>query len=105
MVTDMLARTDIIVLLCSVAAVTYLTRSSGYLVLSRFSRIPPRLEAALEAVPAAVITALVVPPAVSGGPAELLAIFVAGVASLRFAALPVIAAGLAVLIAARAIGL
>ena len=43
--------------------VTYATRFSGYFILSRFRRIHPRVEAALEAVPAAVLVTIVLPPA------------------------------------------
>ena len=102
---DLMMRLDILLLLSAVAFITYLTRTGGHLLLSGFSRIPPRLEAALEAVPAAVITAIVIPPALTGGPAELVAIIVAGLATLRFSALPVLLIGLATLIALRGIGL
>jgi hypothetical protein len=50
------ARPDIILLICAAAFVTYLTRIGGHLLLSRFKHINPRVESALEAVPAAVIT-------------------------------------------------
>ena len=56
------------------AVATYLTRIGGHLVLSRFERVHPRVEAGLNAVPAAVLTTLVAPAAVSAGPAELLAL-------------------------------
>ena len=39
------------------AVLTYLTRIGGHLVLSRFNRVHPRVEAGLEAVPAAVLMA------------------------------------------------
>jgi len=52
------------------AIVTYGTRIGGHLVLSRFKRIPPRIDAALNAVPAAVLTTLVAPAAVSNGSAR-----------------------------------
>ena len=42
------------------ALATYLTRVGGHLVLSRFQKLDPRVEAALDAVPAAVMTASVV---------------------------------------------
>ena len=45
------------------AVVTYLTRVGGHLVLSRFEHIHPRVEAGLNAVPAAVLTTLVAPAA------------------------------------------
>ena len=104
MLSDLL-RVDVIILLAIVAAVTYMTRTGGYVVLSRFRNIPPRVEAALEAVPAAVITAIVVPPALSAGTPEILAIGVATAAALRLSAFPVLLLGLATLVAARALGL
>ncbi|MFC6490456.1 AzlD family protein [Nitratireductor sp. GCM10026969] len=64
------------------AVLTYLTRAGGHLVLSRFPRIHPRVEAGLNAVPAAVLTTLVAPAAMEGGPAELTALGVGLVISL-----------------------
>jgi uncharacterized membrane protein len=49
------------------AIVTYAARAGGHLVLSRFRRIPPRVDAALNAVPAAVLATLVAPAAVTSG--------------------------------------
>lgn len=92
-------------LILALAGVTYLTRAGGYLVLSRFKRIHPRVEAALQAVPAAVITTLVAPPALTAGPAEMVAVLTAGVASFKLKPLPVVGLGLVVLVAARAAGL
>jgi uncharacterized membrane protein len=83
------------------AVATYLTRIGGYLVLSRFERIHPRVEAGLNAVPAAVLTTLVAPAAVSAGPAELLALVVAGIVSLRAGLLAIFLIGAVVLISAR----
>ena len=40
------------------AAATFLTRIAGYVLVKRLKSMPPRLEAALNAVPAAVLTAL-----------------------------------------------
>ena len=94
-----------ILLILALAVVTYMTRSGGYAVLSRFKTVHPRVEAALQAVPAAVITTLVVPPALTAGPAEMLAVIAAGVASLRLKPLLVLMLGLAVLVSARAAGL
>ena len=65
------------------AVATYLTRIGGHLVLSRFERVHPRVEAGLNAVPAAVLSTLVAPAAVSAGPAELVALVVGGIAALR----------------------
>ncbi|NGN40981.1 AzlD family protein [Mesorhizobium sp. CGMCC 1.15528] len=83
------------------AAMTYLTRIGGHLVLSRFERVHPRIEAGLDAVPAAVLTTLVAPAAISAGPAELAALLVAGIVSLRSGLMPMFLAGAAVLIALR----
>ena len=83
------------------ALVTYLTRIGGHLVLSRFQRIHPRVEAALDAVPAAVLTTLVAPAATTGGPAEWVALAVAGVVALRGSLITMFVAGAAVLILLR----
>ena len=83
------------------AVMTYLTRVGGHLVLSRFERIHPRVEAGLNAVPAAVLTTLVAPAAVSAGPAEAIALVAAGIVSLRFGMMPMFLTGAAVLIALR----
>lgn len=80
---------------------TYLTRVGGHLVLSRFERIHPRIEAGLNAVPAAVLTTLVAPAAVDGGPAEWTALVVAGLVSLRAGLMTMFLVGAAVLIAMR----
>lgn len=92
---------DITWLVVLLALVTYLTRIGGHLVLSRFKKLDPRVEAGLEAVPVAVMTPLIVPPALSHGPAEVIAILVVGFASLRLGAIPTVALGLAVLVAGR----
>ncbi|MCB1385066.1 MAG: AzlD domain-containing protein [Nitratireductor sp.] len=91
--------------LALLGVVTYLTRIGGYLVLSRFRRIPAPVKSGLEAVPMAVITTLVVPPALSSGVAEFCAVAAAGIASLRLPPVAVILLGLAVLVALRQMGL
>lgn len=83
------------------ALLTYLSRVGGHLVLSRFERVHPRVEAGLNAVPAAVLTTLVAPAAMGGGPAEWLALVVAGIVSLRAGLLQMLVVGAIVLIAAR----
>lgn len=64
------------------AVMTFLTRIGGHLVLSRFERVHPRVEAGLNAVPAAVLTTLVAPAAMEGSPAEIAALSVAAAVSL-----------------------
>jgi len=83
------------------AVLTYLTRIGGHLVLSRFERVHPRVEAGLNAVPAAVLSTLVAPAAVAGGPAELLALVAGGLAALRGGTLLVLIVGGSTLVIAR----
>lgn len=92
---------DVLWIILAGAAVTYLSRVGGHLVLSRFERVPPRVEAALDAVPAAVLTTLVAPALVSAGAAELAALAVAGLVALRGGMLTMFLAGAAVLILLR----
>ena len=88
-------------IILAAAAATYLTRVGGHLVLSRFERVHPRVEAGLEAVPAAVLTTLVAPAAAAGGPAELAALLVAGLVALRGGMIATFLSGAAVLIVLR----
>lgn len=81
--------------------VTYLTRIGGHLLMSRFQRIHPRVEAGLDAVPAAVLTTLVAPAAAGGGPIEWTALAVAGIVSLRGGLVAIFAAGAVTLIVLR----
>jgi uncharacterized membrane protein len=92
--------TTLWIILCG-AVVTYLTRVGGHLVLSRFERIHPRVEAGLNAVPAAVLTTLVAPAAASAGPAELAALAVAGIVMLRGGMTAMFLVGGVVLVALR----
>lgn len=92
--------TTIWIILAS-ALVTYLTRIGGHLVLTRFKHIPPRLEAALNAVPAAVLTAIVAPYAVFFGAAEAIALAAAVLLALRLPALAVLAIGWALVLVLR----
>jgi uncharacterized membrane protein len=77
---------------------TYLTRIGGHLVISRLERIPPR---GVAAVPAAVLTTLVAPAVLTAGPAEWLALIIAGLVALRGGLLSMFIAGAAVLLLAR----
>lgn len=89
--------TNILIILAG-AVMTYLTRAGGHLVLSRFERVHPRVEAALNAVPAAVLTTLVAPAAWNASPVELVALVVAAaVALFTSGAMPMFIAGAAVL--------
>ncbi|MDP3895276.1 MAG: AzlD family protein [Mesorhizobium sp.] len=83
------------------AAMTYLTRVGGHLVLSQFQRIHPRVQAGLDAVPAAVLTTLFAPALFNAGWPELAAMIVAGLVALRGGLMAMFTTGAAVLIAGR----
>ncbi len=93
-----------VLLILSLAAATYCTRIAGHLIMSRFERLNPRVEAALEAVPAAVITALVAPAVFAAGIPDAIAAGVTILAALRFPMIPtlVIAAVTAAILRAAA---
>lgn len=97
-----MTETFLIVTLAS-AVLTYGTRVGGYLVLSRFERIPARLEAALDAVPAAVMTTLVAPAVFSGTWREALVLCVAALVGLRCGMLVTVAVAITVAITLRSI--
>lgn len=80
---------DITIIILFGAALTYFTRFAGHLILSRFRTLPPRVDAALNAVPAAVLTTLVAPAASQGSPAELASLALMAALGLR---LPMLAA-------------
>lgn len=88
-------------IILAAALATYLTRVGGHLVLSRFETVHPRVEAALNAVPAAVLTTLVAPAMLTAGPAEWAALAVGGVVALRGGLLSMFLAGTATLIVLR----
>lgn len=85
--------------------VTYATRSGGYLVLSRFKNLHPRVEAALEAVPGAVLVTLILPAVLENGPLEIVAMGVALIASFRLSAIWVLGLGMVIVIVGRGLGL
>ncbi len=85
------------------ALATYLTRIGGHLVLSRFPVIHPRVEAALNAVPPAVLTTIVAPSLVYAGPAETATLVIAAIAALYLPPLGMFAVGWAAILALRAI--
>lgn len=68
--------------------VTYATRIAGYALLTRFP-VKGRIKAGLEAVPIAILTAIIAPAALAAGPADALAALITVLLALR---LPVIVA-------------
>ena len=83
------------------ALCTYITRFGGHLILSRFERVHYRVEAALNAVPAAVLTAIVAAPASDHGWRELLVLVFCVLLSLRVSMMTMFFAGAALLVALR----
>lgn len=92
------------ILILALAAATYGTRIGGDLVLSRFKSIHPRVEAALDAVPIAVMTAIVVPMALATGIAETCAVAVTIASSFRLPTNVSILAGVVTVALLRAAG-
>lgn len=92
---------DLMLLILACAAATYVTRFGGHLILSSFGTIHHRVSAALDAVPTAVIAALVAPSLITDGPAEVMAIVCAGLVALRAPLMFSVALGLIALIALR----
>jgi uncharacterized membrane protein len=83
------------------ALVTYATRIGGWLAVRRV--VPSgRARAALEAVPGAVLAAVIAPMAIVTGPAETLAAVITVVCSLKLPRLICVAIGVAAVVALRA---
>jgi uncharacterized membrane protein len=99
----MAIRPEVLVAILAMALASYLCRAGGFF-LMRFVPITPRVEAALRALPIALMGAILGPVASNGGPAEWagLATAVLGMKLLRNEFLAVLAA-LAVVAAVRAL--
>ncbi|MBK8457117.1 MAG: AzlD domain-containing protein [Phyllobacteriaceae bacterium] len=96
--------TDTVFIIVSAAALTYATRFGGHAVLSRFRTLHPRVDAALNAVPAAVLTTLIAPAAAQGGPAELASLALMAALSTRVSMLTAFLIAAAMLVGARQMG-
>lgn len=92
---------SIVWLIFAAAAATYVTRFGGYVLITRMRALPPRLEQALNAVPAAVLTTLWAPAFFTNGWDVRFALIVAALASLRYPGLVMLAAGWAAAMASR----
>ena len=88
-------------LIAAAAAATFLTRIGGYVLVKRLKSMPPRLEAALNAVPAAVLTALVSPAFFYGEIDVKVAMAAAVLICLRSGAIPMLIGGWAVVMLMR----
>lgn len=90
-----------IILLC--ALVTYGSRAGGYLVMSYFGQVHHRVMAGLNAVPIAVLSALVAPQIVTGHWTDAAAIGLVCLMSLRLPLLPSVLLGVISLVAMRSV--
>jgi uncharacterized membrane protein len=82
--------------------VTYLTRIGGD-VLMRNRELGPRMTAALNAVPPAILTAVIAPSVLAAGPADAIAGLITLIAAFRLPLLATIAVGIASVIVLRAV--
>lgn len=78
--------------ICAMAVATYATRVGG-LWLLRFVKPTPRMQASLDALPVAVLTAVIAPSLFKGGPADLIAASLTLLAATRLPLLPVVVIG------------
>ena len=101
----MIADPMAVLLILALGVATYGTRIAGHLVLSRFEKLDPRVEAALDAVPAAVITALAAPMVLATGYAETVAAAVTILVALRLPILPTLLIAAVTVSLLRAAGL
>ena len=79
----------------SMAAVTYLTRVGGYLVLGG-RELSLRFVTVLDSAPGCVLIAVIAPFFVTGRPADLIALAATGVAATRFPLLPTVLIGIGI---------
>ncbi|MFY0595704.1 MAG: AzlD domain-containing protein [Cognatishimia sp.] len=80
--------TYLLIFLC--ALITFAVRSGGYVLMSYFGTVNHRVEAALNAVPIAVLSALVAPTILTGQWPDALAIALVCLFSMRMSMLPAI---------------
>lgn len=92
-----------LMLILACAAVTVLTRAGGYLLLARLRSIPPRVNVALEAVPAAVLTTLFAPSILSGTWREAVTMGLCALLTLRFGPTVTVVSAAAVLAVLRSL--
>jgi uncharacterized membrane protein len=92
----------VLVAILVMAVITYATRIAGIFLAGRLS-LEGRAKAAFDAIPPAVLMAVIAPAALATGPAETLAAVVTAAAAMRFPLLLTIAIGVAAVVALRAV--
>ena len=98
-------RPEMLLIILGAAIATYITRIAGYLLIRSLKVIPARVEAGLNAVPAAVLTTLVAPAALTGGPETAAALAVCLLVGYRISGFPLLIVGWAVAMTIRHFGL
>lgn len=86
--------------IAGMAAATFLTRVAGLWVV-RFLKVEGRARAALDAMPPAILMAVVAPVAFATGPAETLAAIITAVAAFRLPLVAAVAVGVAAVVMLR----
>ena len=86
--------------IAGMAIATYITRVSG-LYLVRFFNVRGRTKAALDAMPPAILMAVIAPAAFATGPAETVATGITALAALRFPLIVSVIIGVASVVALR----
>jgi len=84
------------------AIVTYFTRVAGLALAGRLN-LSPRAQAAFDAIPPAVLVAVIAPSALATGWAETAAAAIAALAATRLPLLAVVAVGVVAVVAFRAV--
>jgi uncharacterized membrane protein len=87
--------------IAGMALATYLTRIAGLWVV-RFLKVEGRARAALDAMPPAILMAVVAPVAFATGPAESIAAAITAIAAFRLPLVAAVAVGVAAVVALRA---
>lgn len=85
------------------AIATYATRLAGLALAGRL-QLSPRAQAAFDAIPPAVLVAVIAPSALATGWPETAAALLAALAATRLPLLGVVAVGVAAVVALRAVG-
>jgi uncharacterized membrane protein len=93
-----------LVAILAMALVTYITRIAGIFVADRL-RLKGRVKAAFDAIPPAVLVAVIAPSALATGWAETFAALVTAVAAARLPLLATIAVGVIAVVLLRGIAL
>jgi uncharacterized membrane protein len=85
----------------SMALATYLTRLAGFVLVGRL-RLEGRAKAAFDAIPPAILTAVIAPAVLTSGPAEAIAGVITIVAAFRLPLLGTVLVGVAAIVLLRA---